>query len=94
MYYDNHKPNFMNFGGLGTVIARELSNMFLDGRNYDAKGEQIEYTTSESLVNYYRKIKCHGEQFIKFYIPEIDQIVSILYFLFIIHNRIHGRCKL
>ncbi|KRT86485.1 Peptidase, partial [Oryctes borbonicus] len=76
IYYDIYRPNYMNYAALGAIIARELSNMFLEGRNYDVRGNQLEWTTSESLVNYYKKIKCHGEQFATFYVPEIKKIVN------------------
>lgn len=66
----------MNYAAVGAIIAKELSNMFLEGRNYDVRGNPLEWTTSATLVNYYKKIKCHGEQYATYYIPEIKRFVS------------------
>ncbi|KAI4459027.1 zinc metalloprotease family m13 neprilysin-related [Holotrichia oblita] len=76
IYYDIYRPNYMNYAALGAIIARELSNMFLEGRYYDVRGIQFERTSSESFVNYYNKLKCHQEQFVSFYVPEVKMMVN------------------
>lgn len=71
----------MNYAALGTIIAKELSNMFLEGRNYDVRGNQLEWTSSESLINYHKKIKCFGNQYMNIYVPDVKRMVSLYYIL-------------
>ncbi|XP_065157065.1 neprilysin-2-like [Atheta coriaria] len=68
-YIDASRPMYMNFGLLGTLIAHQLSEVFLEGRRYDSHGELREWSTSQSLFNYDNKTRCLTKQYEQFHVP-------------------------
>lgn len=67
---------YMNFGLLGTLIAHQLSEVFLEGRRYDSHGELREWSTSQSLFNYDNKTRCLTKQYEQFHVPGFGPNVS------------------
>lgn len=49
-FYDAKIPNYLNYGGIGTVIGHEITHGFDDvGRLYDKDGVYFSDEESESL---------------------------------------------
>ncbi|XP_022900522.1 neprilysin-2-like [Onthophagus taurus] len=77
IYYGDGKPEYMNFGGLGSLIAGDLANMFLEGQFLDARGNRREWFITENLYVYINRTKCFGKHRVKFYVPEIKRYVNV-----------------
>lgn len=75
-YFNKDRPMYMNYGALGSVIAREMSYIFVEGKNYDRYGNLMEWWTSDTYISYSVKAFCISEQYVNFTIPEIDRNVS------------------
>ncbi|CAG9858055.1 unnamed protein product [Phyllotreta striolata] len=64
VYYQNDRPEYMNYGILGAVIAREVSHIFTRAQHGDSpSGELRSWWSTNSLANYAEKSRCIAEQY-------------------------------
>jgi len=57
-FYDSNRSTAWNLGGIGNVIAHEMTHGFdSDGRNHDADGNYAPWFTEEEQVEYEKKSK-------------------------------------
>lgn len=77
IYYQNDRPNYMNYGVLGSIIAHEISHIFIQVEYRDLMGELRSWWSTHSLFNYDEKLQCLSNQYGKFIIPELGKHVSI-----------------
>ncbi|XP_017779342.1 PREDICTED: neprilysin-11-like isoform X2 [Nicrophorus vespilloides] len=76
LFFNEFRPQYMNFGALGSLIAYELSNLFVEGRRYDLYGNLREWSTSQSLLNYENRVKCIESQYSQLNVPGIGKHVN------------------
>ena len=50
IYYNSKRPQYLNFGGIGSLIGHEMTHGFdRQGRNFDEKGIEKALTSSTSF---------------------------------------------
>jgi predicted metalloendopeptidase len=81
-FYDSQQPNYLNFGGIGSVIGHEITHGFDDrGRLYDkdgtyfADGEEGLWSP-ETIANYKIKAKCIIDQYSGYRANQVSLNVS------------------
>ncbi|KAJ8921372.1 hypothetical protein NQ315_002988, partial [Exocentrus adspersus] len=75
VYYQDDRPQYMNYGALGSVIAHEMSHILM-ARDKDSTGDLRSRWSTESLLRYEEKLECLAEQYGKFEIGELDKHVD------------------
>ncbi|XP_044013834.1 endothelin-converting enzyme homolog [Aphidius gifuensis] len=77
-FFDSEKPNFMNYGALGSMIGHEITHGFdFNGMNFDGEGHWSNSQWTElSKNNFYNKSKCIIEQYNNFAVPEVGLNVN------------------
>lgn len=68
----------MNYGSIGFVIGHEITHGFDDeGRQFDGKGNLIDWWAPETQEAYNEKAQCIIDQYGNYTVPEVDMNVSI-----------------
>ena len=63
-FFDAMMDDAVNFGGIGAVIAHELTHGFDDqGRQYDAKGNLSDWWTGQDSKEFERRSQCFVDQY-------------------------------
>lgn len=63
-FFNPNVPMYINFGSLGLVIGHEFTHGFDDqGRQYDSKGNLINWWSQEILDKFQSKAKCFIDQY-------------------------------
>ncbi|MCC7176479.1 MAG: M13 family metallopeptidase [Bryobacterales bacterium] len=63
-FFDARMDDAVNFGGIGAVIAHELTHGFDDqGRKYDAKGNLTDWWTEHDAKEFERRSQCFVDQY-------------------------------
>jgi endothelin-converting enzyme/putative endopeptidase len=63
-FFDAKADDAVNYGGIGAVIAHELTHGFDDqGRKYDAKGDLIDWWTEQDGTEFEKRAQCFVEQY-------------------------------
>lgn len=63
-FFDAKADDAVNYGGIGAVIAHELTHGFDDqGRKYDAKGDLIDWWTEQDGKEFEKRAQCFVEQY-------------------------------
>nr|XP_023018365.1 neprilysin-2-like [Leptinotarsa decemlineata] len=71
IYYRPDRPEYMNYGSLGTVISHEISHIFVEAEYGNFPGELRSWWSPNSLLNYDEKLQCLSNQYGNFAIPEL-----------------------
>lgn len=53
---------YLNYGTLGFKIAKEISHMLIEGKNYDENGNFRDWWSPTTYINYNDKIYCISQQ--------------------------------
>ncbi|EDO49850.1 predicted protein [Nematostella vectensis] len=62
-YYASY-PRAVNYGGIGTIMAHELTHGFdVTGKDYNKYGNNIKWWTDKTIQNFYNKSQCLVEQY-------------------------------
>ncbi|XP_011169776.2 endothelin-converting enzyme 1 [Solenopsis invicta] len=71
--YDENRPAFMNYGGLGVVIGHEINHGFDNsGRKYDKDGNAVEWWTQSTINKYEKLAKCFVDQYNNYLVPGLE----------------------
>lgn len=73
---------YLNYGTLGSIIAREISHMFIEGKNYDEHDNYTDWWSPSTYRNYNNKASCLSEQYNNFTIPELEpKVIKMFNFI-------------
>lgn len=66
-FYYKRYPWAMLYGGVGAIMGHELTHGFdVDGRRFDAKGDERDWWSKETLAAFKRKTECLKRQYSNF----------------------------
>ncbi|KAG0235119.1 hypothetical protein BGW42_005769 [Actinomortierella wolfii] len=72
-FFHPDAPDYLNFAGVGTVIAHEIGHGFdNNGRRYDENGIIRDWWTEESVTNFDEKAQCFMDQYGNFTVKGPD----------------------
>jgi len=73
-FYSNDRPQYMNYGAIGTLIGKEINHYFVEiAKTYNYKTE----------YNYGRKKMCIIEQFYNYTNDVINRKVCVIKYMFL-----------
>jgi hypothetical protein len=81
VFYQKDRPEYMNYGALGTVIAHEMYHIITQAEYRGLQGELRSWWSSHSLLNYEVKLQCLSNHYGKFVVKMIEQHVSLTHSL-------------
>ncbi|KAJ8952571.1 hypothetical protein NQ318_006938 [Aromia moschata] len=73
LYYQPDRPDYMNYAILGSVIAHEISHIFMEAQYRDMPGDLRSWWSPTSLVLYDAKLQCLANQYGKFEVTEVNK---------------------
>ncbi|XP_060847235.1 neprilysin-2-like [Rhopalosiphum padi] len=64
VFYSSDRPQYMNYGAIGTIIGHEINHGFdTNGRKYDKQGNLVDWWTKEVENRYLEKAMCIQNQY-------------------------------
>lgn len=66
----------MKYGILGSIIAHEISHVFIRAEYGTSQRELRTWWSPNSLLNYDEKLRCLHNQYRNFVVPELSKHVS------------------
>ncbi|VVC33209.1 Hypothetical protein CINCED_3A017909 [Cinara cedri] len=77
LFYSQHFPKSLNYGGIGVVIGHEITHGFDDkGRQFDKNGNMIEWWDTETINTFREKAQCMVDQYSKYKMQEVNLHVN------------------
>ena len=78
-FFNLKRPNYLNYGALGSVIGHEITHGFdNEGRKNDKNGKQIDWWQNSTKEKYLKKASCIVDQYSNYTIKDINYKVSII----------------
>ncbi|CAF1405819.1 unnamed protein product [Adineta steineri] len=72
-FFHKDAPKYLNYGGIGVVIAHEIAHGFDDnGRQFDKDGNRIPWWTDETIKTFIERKKCIVDQYSNFTVPNLN----------------------
>jgi len=72
VFFDNDRPQYMNYGSMGFVIGHEITHGFDDmGRQFDQDGTLFDWWGEKTAKAYMEKAQCIIDQYSNYTYPEI-----------------------
>lgn len=79
IFFDDERPQYLNFGAIGYVIGHEITHNFDNGaRWFDARGRNRNWWDQETEDQFIKRKQCVIEQYGNFTISELGLRVSLL----------------
>ncbi|XP_060527001.1 neprilysin-2-like [Cylas formicarius] len=73
IFYDRDRPEYMNYGLLGSVLAHQISHIFVDAEDGNADQRKlINWWTASSIQKYSDKLECLSGQYRNLYLDELE----------------------
>ncbi len=70
-FFNANADDAVNYGAMGAVIGHEMTHGFDDeGRQFDAKGNMVNWWTSEDLKRFQARAQCVAKQFNSFVVED------------------------
>lgn len=78
MLFSNDRPNYMNYGAIGSVIGHEITHGFDDtGRLFDKDGNLVDWWETRTQTAFLKKAACIIQQYGNYTVTEIHQNVRV-----------------
>ncbi|KAF2903630.1 hypothetical protein ILUMI_02562 [Ignelater luminosus] len=73
IFFDNDRPRYMNYGGIGCVIGHEITHGFDDrGRKFDKNGDYSDWWEKNTKTAFMKKAQCIIDQYGNYNVPEVN----------------------
>ena len=81
-FFDENRPQYMNYGALGFIIGHEITHGFDNrGIQFDKDGNHADWWGSEPKRKYSKKSECLINQYNKYFDEEVGLKVSFSFLL-------------
>lgn len=77
-FFHKNRPNYLNYGAIGSIIGHEITHGFdNEGRKTDKDGNQVDWWQARTKEKYLQKAKCIVNQYSEVTVPQLGLKVSI-----------------
>nr|CAD7433469.1 unnamed protein product [Timema monikensis] len=77
LFYSQHFPKSLNYGGIGVVIGHEITHGFDDkGRQFDKDGNMMQWWNNSTVRAFRERAQCIIEQYSLYKLDEVDLYVN------------------
>ncbi|CAH2003353.1 unnamed protein product [Acanthoscelides obtectus] len=77
LFYSQHFPKSLNYGGIGVVIGHEITHGFDDkGRQFDKDGNMMQWWNDKTIRAFRDRTQCMIDQYSRYKISEVDLYVN------------------
>jgi len=72
-FFSQGIPDYINYGGIGSVIGHELTHAFdFNGKDYDINGDLKQWWTDNDIEEFTENTKCFIDQYNKLYVVDSE----------------------
>ncbi|CAH1396574.1 unnamed protein product [Nezara viridula] len=77
LFYSQHFPKSLNYGGIGVVIGHEITHGFDDkGRQFDKDGNMMQWWNNATIREFRDRAQCFIDQYNRYKLEQVDQFVN------------------
>ncbi|XP_076053157.1 neprilysin-1-like [Oratosquilla oratoria] len=77
LFYSQHFPKSLNYGGIGVVIGHEMTHGFDDkGRQFDKDGNLKQWWNTRTIEAFRERTQCIIDQYSGYKVDEVDQYIN------------------
>lgn len=77
LFYSQHFPKSLNYGGIGVVIGHEITHGFDDkGRQFDKDGNMMQWWNDATVKAFRQQAQCIVDQYSKYKLQEVNLYVN------------------
>ncbi|KAF7286321.1 hypothetical protein GWI33_006050 [Rhynchophorus ferrugineus] len=77
LFYSQHFPKSLNYGGIGVVIGHEITHGFDDkGRQFDKDGNMMQWWNNATIRAFRERTQCIIDQYSRYKIDEVGLYVN------------------
>ncbi|XP_030759295.1 neprilysin-1-like isoform X2 [Sitophilus oryzae] len=77
LFYSQHFPKSLNYGGIGVVIGHEITHGFDDkGRQFDKDGNMMQWWNNATIKAFRERTQCIIDQYSRYKIDEVGLYVN------------------
>ncbi|XP_033231624.1 neprilysin-1-like [Belonocnema kinseyi] len=77
LFYSQHFPKSLNYGGIGVVIGHEITHGFDDkGRQFDKDGNMMQWWNNATIRAFRERTQCIVDQYSRYKLQEVDLYVN------------------
>lgn len=77
LYFAKDRPNYMNYGSFGTLMAHEMSHILIAAEDRSHQGDLRDWWKPQSLQKYDEHARCLQRKYAIFNEPGFERIVSV-----------------
>ncbi|KOC68003.1 Membrane metallo-endopeptidase-like 1 [Habropoda laboriosa] len=77
LFYSQHFPKSLNYGGIGVVIGHELTHGFDDkGRQFDKDGNMMQWWNNATVKAFRQRAQCIVDQYSRYKLQEVNEYIN------------------
>ncbi|XP_014483935.1 PREDICTED: neprilysin-2 isoform X2 [Dinoponera quadriceps] len=77
LFYSQHFPKSLNYGGIGVVIGHEITHGFDDkGRQFDKDGNMMQWWNNATIRAFRKRAQCIVDQYSKYKLQEVNLYIN------------------
>ncbi|EDW86306.2 uncharacterized protein Dwil_GK15832 [Drosophila willistoni] len=77
LFYSQHFPKSLNYGGIGVVIGHEITHGFDDkGRQFDKEGNMMQWWNNATIEAFRERTQCVIDQYSRYKINEVNMFMD------------------
>ncbi|KAF2897581.1 hypothetical protein ILUMI_08593 [Ignelater luminosus] len=71
--YDYERPEYLNYGALGSTVGHQVYHAVFEGKNCERTSKYYDWITTQTLLNFNEKLSCVAMHYGKYPVPEIGE---------------------